>query len=101
MVHRSSLVLLIVGVLIAGYVTSGTPVTAQTEPLPLAIGETVILRYNPAYPTEASPWVECSVMEIRGAFVKCAPAAQRRIGAPPPAVLWRNLQSVAIIQKDQ
>ncbi len=45
MVNRWSVVLLLVGV-IAGYVISGTSVKAKTDPLPLAVGETVILRYS-------------------------------------------------------
>jgi hypothetical protein len=98
MVNRWSLMLLIVGV-IAGYVISGTSVNAQTDLLPLAVGETVILRYPPTHATDSSPWVECSVMEIRGVYIRCeAPAARPGI---PAVVLWRNLQSVAIVQKDQ
>jgi len=99
MVNRWSVVVLVLG-MVAGYVISGTSVKAQTDSLPFAVGETVLLRYPPTHATEASPWVECSVVEIRGAFVKCAPPATRRIGTPD-VVLWRNLQSVAIVQKDQ
>ena len=77
MVNRWSLVLLIVGV-IAGYVISGTSVKAQADPLPLAVGETVTLRYSTgAHPSESHGWVECSVMEIRGGYVRCATPATR------------------------
>ena len=64
MVNRWSLVLLIVGA-IAGYAISGTSVKAQADPLPLAVGETVTLRYSPAaHPSESHGWVECTVMEV-------------------------------------
>jgi hypothetical protein len=100
MVNRWSVALLIVGV-IAGYVISGTSVTAQTDPLPFAVGETIILRYSAGpYASEGYSFVECSVMEIRGVYVKCAPPAQRRPGTQA-VELWRNLQSVVIVQKDQ
>ncbi len=99
MVNRWSVVLLIVGV-ITGYVLSGTSAKAQTDPLPLAVGETVTLRYSPdAHPSQGNVWVECSVMEIRGVYVKCAPPAPRP--GTQAVVLWRNLQSVAIVQKNQ
>jgi hypothetical protein len=100
MMNRWSVVLLIVGV-IAGYVISGTSVKAQTDPLPFAVGETVILRYTTdAHPADARVnWVECSVMEIRGVYVRCATGATRP--GIPAVVLWRNLQSVAVVQKDQ
>ena len=100
MMNRWSVLLLIVGA-IAGYVISGTSVAAQTDPLPVAVGETITLRYSTdAHHSGDHRWVECSVVEIRGVYVKCAPPAQRRVGAPT-VVLWRNLQTVAIIQKDQ
>ena len=98
MVNRWSMVLLLVGV-IAGYVVSGTSVKAQTDPLPLTVGETVILRYPPTHPTDTSPWVECAVRETRGGYVRCESSAPRP--GIPAVVLWRNLQSVAIVQKDQ
>jgi hypothetical protein len=44
MLNRWPAVLLIVGV-IAGYVISGTSVKAQNDPLPVSVGEAVILRY--------------------------------------------------------
>jgi hypothetical protein len=100
MLNRWSLVVVLIVGVIAGYALTDTSVKAQGDPLPFAIGETVLLRYPPTHATEASPWVECSVVEIRGVFVKCAPPANRRIGTPE-IVLWRNLQSVAIVQKDQ
>ena len=98
MVNRWSVVLLIVGVIV-GYVISGTSVKAQTDPLPFAVGETVILQYPQPNTTDRGPWVECSVMEIRGVYVRCATGATRP--GIPAVVLWRNLQSVAVVQKDQ
>jgi len=98
MVNRWSVALLIVGV-IAGYATSGTSIKAQSDPPPLAVGETVILQYPQPNATDRGPWVECSVMEIRGVYVRCATGATRP--GIRAVVLWRNLQSVAVVQKDQ
>ena len=100
MLNRWSMVVVLIVGVIAGYALSGTSVKAQVNSLPFAVGETVLLRYPATHATDTSPWVECSVMEIRGVFVKCAPPAHRRLGTPE-VVLWRNLQSIAIIQKDQ
>ncbi len=98
MMNRLSIAFLIVGA-VAGYFIAGTSVKAQADPLPFAIGETVILRYSTgAHPSESHPWVECAVMEIRGGYVRCAPPAVRP--GRPAVELWRSLQSVAMIQKD-
>jgi|SRR5687768_11672461 hypothetical protein len=100
MVNRWSVILVIILGVITGYVVSGTSVKAQADSLPLAVGETVTLRYaTDAHPSESGRWVECTVMEIRGVFVKCTPPARRH--GSRAVELWRNLQAVTIIQKDR
>jgi hypothetical protein len=92
MLNRWSLLLLMLGV-ITGYLISGTSLRAQVDPLPFAVGNFVTLHYG-EHP--GSNFVECSVMEIRGTFVKCAPAAGP-LGERVEA--WRSLQSVAMVKK--
>lgn len=95
MMNRWSVLLLILGV-IAGYLISGTSVRAQNDPLPFAVGDTVTLRYGIG-PSSTPDWVECSVMDIRGTYVKCAPPAR----GPQNVEHWHSLQSVVWVQKHQ
>ena len=96
MVNRWSVVLLILGVM-AGYLISGTTVRAQVDPLPFAIGDTVTLRFGAPWSAEYNNFVSCTVSEVRGVFVKCAPHPSERPDSPEK---WYNLQqSVAMIEK--
>jgi hypothetical protein len=97
MVNRCSVAFLILGVM-AGYLITGTTVRAQIDPLPFAVGDTVTLRFGAPWSTEYNNFISCTVSDIRGLFVKCAPPLpSERSGRPEQ---WYNLQqSVAMIEK--
>ena len=96
--NRWSVVVLLVGV-IGGYLISGTTVRAQDEMLPFAIGDTVTLRFGAPWSDTHAHFVVCTVSDVRGAYVKCAPSPNARPGRPEQ---WYNLQqSVAMIEKSQ
>jgi hypothetical protein len=93
MVNRWSVALLLIGV-IAGYVVSGTSVRAQGEPLPFAVGDPISLHYGEP---PASNFVECSVAEIRGVYVRCS--APARVSLSQNVEVWHSLQSVSMVKK--
>lgn len=95
MMNRWSVLFLILGV-IGGYLIAGTSVRAQNDPLPFAAGDRVTLQYAIGYGSGGDD-VECSVMEIRGIYVKCAPPAR----AAQNVEHWHSLQSVVWVQKHQ
>jgi hypothetical protein len=95
MLNRWSLLLLMLGV-ITGYLISGTSVRAQNDPLPFAVGDRVTLRYRIG-PSSGGDQVECSVMDIRGIYVKCAPPAR----AAQNIEHWHSLEPVLWVQKHQ
>jgi hypothetical protein len=97
MVNRWSGVLLIVGAL-AGYAISGTTLRAQDGSLPFAIGDTVTLRFGAPWSAEWTHFVVCEVNDIRGTYVKCAAPASARPRRPEA---WHNMQSVAMVEKQQ
>ena len=98
MVTRWSVLLLILGV-VAGYLSSGTTVRAQDDPLPFVLGDTVTLVFGEPWRDPYKNFVVCTVSEIRGVFVKCARDASERPGRPDQ---WYNLQhSVAMVEKPQ
>jgi hypothetical protein len=98
MVNRWSVVLVIFGAL-AGYLSSGTTVRAQDDPLPFAIGDTVTFRFGAPWTAAHNNFIVCTVGEVRGVYVKCAPHPNARLGLPEK---WYNLQqSVAVVEKSQ
>lgn len=100
MSSRWSVLALLVGA-VAGYGVTGTSVRAQSDPLPLTVGDTVTLRnVNADLQVEGS--VECTVTEIRGIYVKCAPPT--RLGSQfgsRPVEKWRSLRFAVEILKHQ
>jgi hypothetical protein len=97
MVNRWSLVLLVLGV-VAGYLTFGTPVRAQNQPLPFAIGDRVTFRFAGPFTENWHNSVDCTVSDIRGVYVRCAPAPNERLDRPEQ---WYNQQSVVVVEKAQ
>ena len=68
---RYSLLFLVVGAL-AGYLLAGSPASAQNQPLPVVVGDTATLVYEPgAQEPSSGSSVECSIQDVRGSFVKC------------------------------
>ncbi len=84
---------LIVG-LAVGHGAAGTSTTAQTDPLPFAVGDTVTLKYET---TVSESYVECGVADIRGEYVRCENRGSR-FGSEPTEN-WYSLRSVAQIRK--
>jgi hypothetical protein len=91
MVTRWSIVLLILGV-VAGYLIAGSAVRADDESLPFATGDRVTLLY--AIQNTGNNSVDCSVMGVRGIYIRCAPPAQ----GPKNAEHWHSLQSIVIVR---
>lgn len=80
--------------LAVGYAAAGTATTAQTNPLPFAIGDTVTLKYET---TVSESYVECHVADIRGEYVRCE-SQSRRIGSQA-GENWYSLRSIAQVRK--
>ena|SRR5687767_5270568 len=74
MLNRSGLLLLLAGAL-AGYAFGGKNVQAQQpDPLPFSVGDTVTLGFaEHAAQASFGRYIECTVNEIRGEYVKCGP----------------------------
>jgi hypothetical protein len=97
--NRWSLLLVVVGA-IAGYSVAGPAVQAQVEALPIAVGETVTLWYGKGAEVPGlGSSVQCTVAEIRGAYVKCGP--RDRIGSINRTERWVTLKYVVQITKRQ
>jgi hypothetical protein len=95
--NRTTILLLVVGA-VGGYAVRGTnaPLRAQSLPqgAPMAVGDSVILRYQALGP-DVVPFTEtCEVLELRGPFVRCAPAKESR-----SVEEWRNLRFVVSVGK--
>jgi hypothetical protein len=75
MLNRVSALSLVLGV-IAGYAVRGTDVTAQAAPqgVPLALGDKVTLVYQQIMKDQSAQQTQCTVMALRGNFVRCTPA---------------------------
>ena len=95
--NRWSLLMVILGAL-GGYAVASPSVTAQSEALPFAVGETVTLWYREGTSTFGAS-VECTVAEIRGSYVKCT--ARSRIAGSDRAERWLTLKYVVQITKRQ
>jgi hypothetical protein len=88
---RYSLLFLVVGAL-AGYLLAGSPASAQNQPLPVAVGDTATLVYEPGAQDAASGTrIECSVQDVRGSFLKCGSADPFR---GDQVDHWRSLRRV-------
>jgi hypothetical protein len=97
--NRWSLLMVILGAL-GGYAVASPSVTAQSEALPFAVGETVTLWYGEGTSTPAiGTSVECTVAEVRGSYVKCTPRS--RIAGSDRAERWLTLKYVVQITKRQ
>src|SRR5688572_13143052 len=95
--NRWSVLMLIVGAL-AGYSVATPSLQAQSDPSPIAVGETVTLWYgkDAAVPGFGSSF-QCTVAEIRGPYVKCGP--RNRLGAIDRPERWVTLKYVVQITK--
>src|SRR4051794_2076152 len=86
MVNRLSVLMLVVGG-IAAYAMAGSSAAAQIAAVPFSVGDTVTLQYvKDSFP--AGDLVECSVAEIRGMWVRCAPGSSFRSDRDER---WRSL----------
>jgi hypothetical protein len=93
MLNRLSFVMLGVGIVV-GYAVSGKPVQAQPgDAVPFTVGERVALTYGR---NVSESYIECTVSEFRGTYVKCEARAQFR-GERPET--WYSLKSVTKIVK--
>ena len=100
MLNRVSALSLVFGV-VAGYAVRGTGVTAQDAPpfVPLNVGETVMLSYEKLEVDRIRPMEECTVLELRGVYVRCAAAKDSKSFQTREE--WRNLRFVVGITKQQ
>src|SRR5688500_875911 len=98
LLNRWSFLALVVGVL-AGYSFTGSSDQAQAEPLPFAVGETVTLSFGKdATPPSVGTYVECTVAEIRGVFVRCG--RRSRIGESiDRSERWFTMKYVVLVTK--
>ena len=98
MLRRWSLLLMLVAGAVAGYAFGGRSLQAQANDLPLAVGDTVTLWYakdggSPASGTS----VQCTVVEIRGGYVRCGP--RDRLASSGRNERWLTLKYVVEITK--
>jgi hypothetical protein len=91
-----SMVLFAGAAAIAGYALAGSAVTAQSQPFPFAIGDTVTLRYERLFADRAEETVRCNVADIRGQYVRCT-----RDGLPQFQEMesWRSMEKVVQITR--
>jgi hypothetical protein len=99
MLNRVSALSLVLGV-VAGYAVRGTGVTAQASPqgVPLAVGDKVTLNYQQVMADRTAPQIQCTVMALRGSYVRCTPAGNSSF-RDSEGERWINLGLVVEIVK--
>ena len=84
--RRSFLSILVVAAAVVGYASGSHPVVAQGDPLPYAVGDTVVF----TLPDGGTP-PDCRVEEIRGIFVRCGAVSRG-------ASSWTNVSAMTYVK---